>query len=101
MKLVSSAMGLIRHSSFVTRHFLAVVFREFANPDVSEANRVGMVLETEGQLVRMGRIGRTSHVIRRACELHIVLDQHSVVEHRNARGAEKLAGAVEARAVKD
>ena len=59
-----------------------------------------MVLQEERQLVGMRSIRRTLVVVRGPQERAVVLDEHTVVEHRHARGREHSPTGVEARRVK-
>src|SRR3989442_11540696 len=70
-----------------------------ADPKVSVTNGVVVVLEPQRKLFGRGLIRRTLHMRRRPHDLHVVLNQHAVLNNRDRSRSKELAGRIEARPV--
>src|SRR5579864_5983919 len=58
---------------------------QLANPNIAEAHRVAVVLQTKRQLFRRRFVGRPDVMARGSRQLYVVLYQHSIVQHRHPR----------------
>src|SRR5581483_2848607 len=74
--------------------------RNVADPDVTEPNRIPVVLQVDGRTRRMRGVRRRAVPTRGAEQLGVVLNQHAIVQHGHITGFDERAVIVELRRVK-
>ena len=74
---------------------------EFPDPDIAKAHRMVVVLQSEREFFRRRVIGRALVVRGRPHDGDVILNQHSIVNHRDVSRPQQLAARVEARPVKN
>jgi len=80
---------------------LLLCLMEFANPDISEAHGIAVILQAERELLRVRFVRWTLAVLCWARELDVVLYEDAVVKYGDAGGAEEFAAGIEARAMEN
>ena len=79
---------------------LSLGVSKLPNPDISEADRVVVVLQFQRQL-GWGLLVRLVITIRQADEGDVVLNQYAVMQHRENRGADNLPCRVKSRTMEN
>src|ERR1017187_10174315 len=74
---------------------------QLTNPNIPKAHWVTVSLQTQWQLVRRWLVGRALVVRGRTRQFHVVLYEHSVVQHRHPRRMQHLAIFIEMGSVKN
>src|SRR5438552_7163370 len=74
---------------------------EGANPDISEADWIAMVLQTQRLLERVRCVFRWGHVVRRSQNFNVILNEHAIVKHSHGGWLGEFALFIKARCVKD
>src|SRR4029077_6128686 len=78
-----------------------ILHMQFANPNIAKAHQIFVILQGEGQFLRVRRIRRTLSVRGWPRKLGVVLNEHSVVQHGHARGTKQFSILVETRPMKN